>query len=110
MNELVSMLVPLETLGGTWPEAPNPPVLTSLALLIGAPAVVFLIIYGIGQLSALAKAGRGEEPEIGTAAWIEARGGTRPKELDAEAGTSAPAIEGSARRSDPGTGGASGSW
>lgn len=36
-------LIPLETLPG-WPEAPDPTVLETLALLIGLPAAAFAVL------------------------------------------------------------------
>ncbi len=69
------MLVPFETLGGTWPPVADPPILTSLGLLVGLPALVFLIIFGIGQLGSLARTGRGQEPERNTSTWVGAQPG-----------------------------------
>jgi hypothetical protein len=43
------MLVPLETLSG-WPAAPDPSVLHFLALLIGVPLVIGLLIAGASYL------------------------------------------------------------
>ena len=46
MSELLSMVVPLETLSG-WPAVPDPTALQTVGLLIGFPALVFAIVYGI---------------------------------------------------------------
>ena len=43
------MLVPLETLPG-WPAAPPASVVGTLLLLVGVPALVFLIVLGIATL------------------------------------------------------------
>ena len=48
MDKLQSMLVPLDTLAG-WPAAPDPTPLQSLGLLVGIPAVAFLIMFGLVQ-------------------------------------------------------------
>ncbi|GAA3608346.1 hypothetical protein GCM10022236_07630 [Microlunatus ginsengisoli] len=46
---LLSSLVPLETLDG-WPPAPPVSVVGLLLLLVGFPLLVFLIIFGISAL------------------------------------------------------------
>lgn len=86
MNELVSMLVPLEgTLPG-WPDAPEPTAMQVLGLLVGIPAVVFVIIALIGKSRSLISAGRGESDDsMDQPLWL----GTAP--ADRAAITGAPA-------------------
>lgn len=71
MNELVSMLVPLQgTLPG-WPLAPEPSVLQVLGLLVGVPAIVFVIVAVIGKGKEFVRAARGEGDEaIDEPLWL----------------------------------------
>jgi hypothetical protein len=98
------MLVPLETLPG-WPEAPAPSVLGTLALLVGFPALVSLIIVGIAKL----RRPRSSPDQTGEPLWL------RGEEPAGVAGTSGvPAIE-ARRAADSGgegseRGGASARW
>lgn len=67
------MLVPLQgTLPG-WPAAPEPTAVQVLGLLIGVPAVIFIIISLIGKGPELIRAGRGEDTSaVGEPLWIGA--------------------------------------
>jgi hypothetical protein len=91
------MLVPLDTLEG-WPPAPDPSALEVLALLVGAPLVVIIVVIAIAKISNVVGAGDAHE-EVTEPVWV----GGRP-ELKTE--TTRPAIEGSDARSDSGGAGA----
>ena len=93
----MSMLVPLETLAGTT----NPTALQSLGLLVGFPALAFVIIALLGRASTLAKAGRVSSPEVADPVWL---GGPGSKELTD--GRATAGVSGQAS----GTGGASARW
>ena len=79
MSELLSMLVPLDTLSG-WPAAPDPTVLQTFGLLIGLPALVFAIVFGIAFIGNAAKAKRTPTAEVGDPLWV---GGRAQGELEA---------------------------
>lgn len=100
------MLVPLETLPG-WPPAPNPSALESLGLLIGVPALVFLIIAAITHLQFAALARR-RRPEATDPVWV----GSPPDGV--KGSDSRAAIEtgtmGQPRKQPGETGGASARW
>jgi len=73
------MLVPLETLSG-WPAAPDPTVLQILGLLIGFPALVFVIVFGIAIIGNAAKSKRTTTADVGDPVWV---GGRSRGELEA---------------------------
>ena len=66
--------MPLDTLAG-WPTAPEPTVLQTLGLLIGAPLLVFFIVAGIAKIGNTVKAGRGEAPPAADSVWVGGRQG-----------------------------------
>lgn len=72
MNELVSMLVPLETFSG-WPQVPNPTPLQSLTLLIGIPLLIALIVIAVIEIRARARAKRGDIADVSDPLWVGAR-------------------------------------
>lgn len=101
------MLVPLETLPG-WPAAPNPPALHSLAVLIGIPAVAFILISIFGKISASASKASGGVVQTTDTVWL----GASPRSLGTD-GAEKPAIEAAvaATSTDPAEiGGASARW
>jgi hypothetical protein len=63
------MLVPLETLSG-WPQVPNPTVLASLAIFVGFPLLVFIIVVAISKIATTAHAGRGDIIEDSDPLWV----------------------------------------
>ncbi|QDP95872.1 hypothetical protein FOE78_08140 [Microlunatus elymi] len=60
MTELVSMLVPLQGTLPFWPTVQEPTAVEVLGLLIGLPALTFVIIAVLGKSKELLRAGRGE--------------------------------------------------
>lgn len=72
MNELLSMLVPLETLSG-WPRVSNPTPLQSLTLLIGIPLLISVIVIAIIEIGARARARRGDITEANDPLWVGAQ-------------------------------------
>ena len=72
MNELVSMLVPLETFSG-WPQVPNPTPLQSLTLLVGIPLLIAVIVIAMIEIGARARARRGDITEASDPLWVGAR-------------------------------------
>lgn len=104
------MLVPLETLPG-WPAAPNPPALHSLAILIGIPAVAFIVIAIFGKISASASKASGGSFTSTDTVWL----GASPKSLGTD-GDEKPAIEAAEATAGSGSsqskeiGGASARW
>jgi hypothetical protein len=88
VNELLSMLVPLETLSG-WPPAENPTALQTLVLLVGFPILVFLIVIAINKIVQTIHATRGDDPRISDPLYmVDARTG-EAKLVDANPGTDA---------------------
>ena len=67
------MVVPLDTLSG-WPVVPDPTALQTVGLLIGFPALVFAIVYGIAYIGNAAKAKRTPTAEVGDPLWVGGRG------------------------------------
>jgi hypothetical protein len=90
VTELVSMLVPLQgTLPG-WPVAEQPSALQVLGLLVGLPALVFVIIAILGKSKGLIRAGRGDSaPELNEPVWLGAAPSGR-SELTADGTVSVP--------------------
>ena len=72
MNELLSMLVPLDTLAGG-PAAQEPTVLQTLGLLVGAPLLVAIVVFGIAKIGTTVQAGRGETPPVADSVWVGGR-------------------------------------
>lgn len=68
---MVPMLVPLETLPG-WPAAQAPTALQALGLLIGIPAVLFVIIAGLAKVSAMVSASRYPSSAVPDSVWLGA--------------------------------------
>ncbi len=69
MNQLSSMLVPLETLSG-WPAAANPSPLQVLGLLVGLPLVVIVIVAVITKVNRLMRVSRGEPLQVTDPMWV----------------------------------------
>jgi hypothetical protein len=102
VNQLLS-IVPLETLAG-WPAAPNPSPLESLALLVGAPAIVALVIIALVNIRSRLTGGYGSH--VNESGWA----GARPDAV-ASAGVPPTALDtSSAEAPAEKTGGASGRW
>ena len=96
------MLVPLETLSA-WPAVPNPSVLNFLALLIGVPLVLGLVIAGVSYLGStreLKKFGPAVNPNTAFAGapGVEHASGELQAVIEAKPGA------------DAGTGGTSARW
>ena len=72
MTELLSMLVPLDTLAG-WPAAQEPTALQSLGLLIGLPALVIVIAFLVAKLGTSFQAKRGNTPTVADSVWVGGR-------------------------------------
>ncbi len=75
------MVVPLETLSG-WPEVANPTALQTLGLLVGFPALAFLVIFALGKAPALVGANKRQSLAITEPVWL-GRGGTDAGTLEA---------------------------
>lgn len=109
VSQLLS-IVPLETLAG-WPAAPNPSVLESLALLVGAPALATLVIIALVNIRAKLTGGYGSQ--VDESGWA----GARPSEV-AAAGVPPTSMDTSNAEEPPDepadepekTGGASARW
>ena len=82
------MLVPLETLSG-WPQVPNPTILASLAIFVGFPVLVFIIVVATVKIGAAAHAGD-DDIHANDPLWL---GDHESAEL--EAATANPGIEAS---------------
>ena len=101
VSELLSMLVPLETLQG-WPSAPDPSVVHVLGLLFGLPILLGLVIAGlsyVGTGSDLRRFGPAIHPvkTFADPAAVDAAG-AGPASIEAKSGV------------DGGTGGTSARW
>lgn len=110
------MLVPLQgTLPG-WPTVQTPSAVQVLGLLIGVPAVIFIIISLIAKSKELIRAGRGEDrPAVGEPLWLGAAPADRSAITSGEEPASVEgrrAVTSSATTSEPATklGGASVRW
>ena len=88
MNELLSMLVPLETLSG-WPQVPSPPILLSLAIFVGFPVLVFLIVIAINKIVQSAHAGRGDDYHASDPFWVRDHESAELEAATANTGTEA---------------------
>jgi hypothetical protein len=69
VNELLSMLVPLETLSG-WPQVPEPSILQVLGLLVGIPLLVFIVVIAISKIGTAAHARRGDPIQASDPLWV----------------------------------------
>jgi hypothetical protein len=103
VNELLSMLVPLETFSG-WPQVENPSALQVLGLLVGFPLLVFLIVIAINKIATTAHARRGDVDQATDPLWV----GAQSVELEANVNpgleTSEEAPAGDAERASVGEG------
>jgi hypothetical protein len=72
VSELLSMLVPLETLPG-WPAAPNPTPLQVLGLLAGLPLLTIVIVFVIAKIGNMVQAGRGTDVQVTDPLWVGGR-------------------------------------
>ena len=63
------MLVPLETLSG-WPEVPTPSILLSLAIFVGFPVLVFLIVIAINKIVQSTHTAHGDEYDTSDPFWV----------------------------------------
>jgi hypothetical protein len=72
VTELLSMLVPLDTLAG-WPAAQEPTALQSLALLIGFPALAIVIAFLVAKLGTSVQAKRGTAAPPVDSVWVGGR-------------------------------------
>ncbi|HJV15168.1 MAG TPA: hypothetical protein VJ625_14870 [Propionibacteriaceae bacterium] len=72
MNELLSMLVPLETLEG-WPRVQDPTVLQALTLYVGIPLLIAVIVSATILVRAKASARRGDLAEASDPLWVGAQ-------------------------------------
>jgi hypothetical protein len=75
------MLMPLETLSG-WPQVPNPSILASLAVFVGFPVLVFLIVIAISKIATSMHESRGDDIHASDPLWV---GDQEPGELEAAA-------------------------
>lgn len=102
MADVFSMLVPLETLPG-WPVADEPSVLEQLLLLVGIPALAFLVVVGIAKLG---KIRRVNDVEVTDPVWV---GGHEDRPITKTADDHADIAAGG-RTDDPDLGGAGARW
>ncbi|MCW2810378.1 MAG: hypothetical protein JWP61_836 [Friedmanniella sp.] len=99
------MLVPLETLSG-WPAVADPSPLAVLALLVGAPAVVIALVFGISKVRGLASSGSDPGDAAVDPVWVGA-----PDKRDIEVNQGARAAIEAGRQTESGeAGGASARW
>ena len=117
------MLVPLETLSG-WPQVPNPSILASLAILVGFPLLVFIIVVAISKIATAAHAGRDDTIDASDPLWVGDHASAELMAASANPGTEAsdqaqvgdgaqaPAGEGAVEGDDAGehVGGAGARW
>jgi hypothetical protein len=66
------MLLPLDTLAG-WPAVKDPTVLQTLALLVGAPLLVALVVFAIAKIGTTVQANRSEAPVVADSVWVGGR-------------------------------------
>ena len=74
MNELLSIVVPLDTLAG-WPTAQEPTVLQSLGLLVGIPLLISIVVFAIAKIGTSVQASRGEAAPAADSVWVGGRQG-----------------------------------
>lgn len=70
VNDLWSMLIPLEGSLPGWTPAEQPSVLHELGLLVGIPLAIGLVIFAIGMGSKLATSGRGDGVRPNQPLWL----------------------------------------
>jgi hypothetical protein len=87
VNEPLSMLMPLETLSG-WPQVQDPSILATLAVFVGFPVLVFLIVIAISKIATSMHESRGEDIHASDPLWV---GDHEPGELEAAAAN--PGVE-----------------
>ena len=66
------MVVPLDTLSG-WPAAQEPSILQTLGLLVGLPALVFVIAFAVAKIGTSAQASRGDAAPVADSVWVGGR-------------------------------------
>ena len=72
MNELLSMLVPLDTLAG-WPTAQEPTILQTLALLVGFPVLGLIVAFAVAKIGTSVQASRGDSAPVADSVWVGGR-------------------------------------
>ena len=72
VNELSSMVVPLETLPG-WPNVQDPSILQVLGLLVGAPLVVILLVAAVTRIHHAVKGNVGTPAVMNQPVWVNGR-------------------------------------
>ena len=72
MTELLSMVVPLDTLSG-WPAAQEPSILQTLGLLVGIPALVAVIAFAVAKIGTSVQASRGDAAPVADSVWVGGR-------------------------------------
>ncbi len=105
VTELMSILVPLETLSG-WPSVANPSPLEVLALLVGAPLVVVAAIFLVSKLRPESRSGHGTSAEDADPVWV---GAPDRREIGVDEDAQA-AIEAGHQTEPEDAGGASARW
>ncbi|MBA3527875.1 MAG: hypothetical protein H0T91_00890 [Propionibacteriaceae bacterium] len=111
MSELLSMLVPLETLPG-WPAVENPTALQTLGLLVGLPVAVMVVVALLVKASSLTGGNRDARGQYTDPVWLGARGAKREL-TGADEQSDRPAIESDSAVNPPtrgDRGGASARW
>lgn len=72
MNEILSMLVPLETLPG-WPDVVEPSPLQVLGLLVGAPLLVVAVVAVLTRVHHATKGNMGTPEVANQPIWVNGR-------------------------------------
>jgi hypothetical protein len=102
VSELLSMLVPLETLPG-WPAAPDPTPLQVIGLLAGLPLLTIVIVFAIAKIGNMVQASRGTDVQVTDPLWVGGR--------EVEANEDTVAIEtGQQQSQESDVGGAGARW
>ena len=101
MNAFQIMLVPTRTIPG-WPSVPEPTLLETLGLLVGAPALVIAIVYAVAKIGTVAQAGRATASPVIDPVWVGGReredGRMEGEEIDEDlSGADSPQPGGGAR-------------
>jgi hypothetical protein len=97
VSELLSMLVPLQTLPG-WPAAPDPTPLQTIGLLAGLPLLFIVIVFAIAKIGNTVQASRGTDVQVTDPLWVGGR--------EVEGSEDTVAIEAGQQESDVGGAGA----
>jgi hypothetical protein len=74
VSELLSMLMPLDTLSG-WPAVQDPSALQVIGLLAGWPLLVILIVFVIAKIGTAVQASRGTNIQVTDPLWVGGREG-----------------------------------